>query len=66
MSHDVAASKERVRRWALILGVARLTLGCLVGIIPPTAVQWFRGIVMEHIEYNANGVLMVIDAHASH
>jgi hypothetical protein len=30
-----------------------------VGFIPPTAVIWFRGVVMAHIEFTANGVLMV-------
>jgi len=60
MSHDVTALKLRLRRWTLILGVAQITLGCLVGFIPPTAVQWFRGIVMGHIEYTANGVLMIV------
>ena len=48
-----------IRRWTLLLGVLQITVGCLVGLIPPTAVQWFRGIVMAHIEYIANGVLMI-------
>jgi hypothetical protein len=48
-----------IRRWTLLLGVLQITFGCVVGFIPPTAVQWFRGIVMSHIEYTANGVLMV-------
>lgn len=52
--------KSTLRRWTLILGVAQITLGCLVGFIPPTAVEWFRGIVMSHIEYTANGVLMIV------
>ena len=34
-------------------------VGCMVGFIPPSAVAWFRGIVMAHIEFTANGVLMV-------
>ena len=62
MSHDLPALQVRLRRWTLILGVAQITLGCLVGFIPPAAVQWFRGIVMGHIEYTANGVLMVVFA----
>ena len=53
------ALKARVRRWTLLLGVCQVAFGCLVGFIPPTAVPWFRGIVMSHIEYTANGVLMV-------
>ncbi|MBC7819753.1 MAG: hypothetical protein IAG10_22955, partial [Planctomycetaceae bacterium] len=28
--------------------------------IPPSAVAWFRSIVMAHIEFTANGVLMVV------
>lgn len=52
--------KSTLRRWTLILGVSQITLGCLVGFIPPTAVEWFRGIVMSHIEYTANGVLMIV------
>src|SRR5690606_7517519 len=49
-----------IRRWTLLLGVLQITVGCMVGLIPPTAVQWFRGIVMAHIEFTANGVLMVV------
>ena len=51
--------KSEIRRWTLFLGVFQVTVGCIVGFIPPTAVQWFRGIVMAHIEFTANGVLMV-------
>ena len=51
--------KANLRRWTLILGVLQITVGCLVGFIPPSAVAWFRGIVMAHIEFTANGVLMV-------
>jgi hypothetical protein len=50
---------ETLRRWTLILGVLQITVGCAIGFIPPTAVGWFRGIVMAHIEFTANGVLMV-------
>lgn len=52
--------KARLRRWTLILGVAQITVGCVVGFIPPSAVAWFRGIVMAHIEFTANGVLMIV------
>jgi hypothetical protein len=31
----------------------------MVGFVPPSAVAWFRGIVMAHIEFTANGVLVV-------
>ena len=51
--------RSSIRRWTLLLGVLQVTLGCIVGFIPPSAVQWFRGIVMSHIEYTANGVLMI-------
>ncbi len=52
--------KESLRRWTLVLGVLQITVGCLVGFVPPSAVEWFRGIVMAHIEFTANGVLMVV------
>jgi len=54
--------KSALRRWTLLLGVLQITIGCIVGFIPPTAVEWFRGIVMAHIEFTANGVLMVVFA----
>jgi len=52
--------KSTIRRWTLMLGVLQITVGCVVGFIPPTAVEWFRGIVMAHIEFTANGVLMIV------
>jgi len=52
--------KARLRRWTLILGVLQVMFGCIVGFIPPTAVPWFRGIVMAHIEFTANGVLVIV------
>lgn len=51
--------KANIKRWTLFLGVLQITVGCAVGFIPPSAVEWFRGIVMAHIEFTANGVLMV-------
>jgi hypothetical protein len=51
--------KASLRRWTLLLGVLQITVGCMVGFVPPTAVAWFRGIVMAHIEFTANGVLMI-------
>jgi hypothetical protein len=59
MANDIGALKERVQRWTIFLGVLQVTVGCLVGFIPPSAVAWFRGIVMAHIEFTANGVLMI-------
>ena len=59
MTADIDNLKTNLRRWTLILGVLQITVGCVVGFIPPSAVAWFRGIVMAHIEFTANGVLMV-------
>lgn len=59
MNNDTTGLSINLRRWTLILGVAQITIGCLVGLIPPSAVPWFRGIVMAHIEFTINGVLMV-------
>ena len=60
MSTGIDSLREQLRRWVLVIGVAQVLFGCLVGFIPPTAVPWFRGIVMAHIEYTANGVLMAV------
>ena len=59
MATDIDSFKANLKRWVLLLGVLQITVGCVVGFIPPTAVAWFRGIVMAHIEFTANGVLMV-------
>jgi hypothetical protein len=59
MPSDASGLRANIRRWTLILGVLQITVGCAVGFIPPSAVHWFRGIVMAHIEFTANGVLMV-------
>src|SRR5215472_11388109 len=59
MAADIESLKASLKRWTLILGVLQITVGCAVGFIPPSAVGWFRGIVMAHIEFTANGVLMV-------
>src|SRR5215472_18008866 len=59
MAADIESLKASLKRWTLILGVLQITVGCLVGFIPPAAVGWFRGIVMAHIEFTANGVLMI-------
>lgn len=60
MNTRVDSLKEQLRRWVLLIGVTQVLFGCLVGFIPPTAVPWFRGIVMAHIEFTANGVLMTV------
>jgi hypothetical protein len=60
MPPDIDRLKPTLRSWTLFLGVLQVTIGCMVGFIPPTAVAWFRGIVMAHLEFTANGVLMVV------
>ena len=60
MSTGVDSLREQLRRWVLIIGVAQVLFGCFVGFIPPTVVPWFRGLVMAHIEFTANGVLMIV------
>ena len=60
MNTGVDSLREELRRWVLVIGVAQVLFGCLVGFVPPTAVSWFRGIVMAHIEFTANGVLMMV------
>ncbi len=52
--------KDALRRLTLLLGVAQITVGCLVGLVPPAAVPWFRGLVMAHVEYTGNGMLLVL------
>jgi hypothetical protein len=60
MQPDSNSVKEKIRQWTLLLGVLQITVGCAVGFIPPSAVEWFRGIVMAHIEFTANGILMIV------
>ena len=60
MENDIDGLKANLKRWTLLLGVLQITVGCVIGFIPPSAVAWFRGIVMAHIEFTANGVLMVV------
>ena len=60
MASDIDTLKAKLKRWTLLLGVLQITVGCLIGFIPPPAVQWYRGVVMAHIEFTANGVLMVV------
>jgi len=60
MLTETEKSGSTIRRATLALGVFQILFGCLIGFIPPSAVEWFRGIVMAHIEFTANGVLMVV------
>ncbi len=60
MAADIETFNLRLRRWVLIIGILQVLFGCLVGLVPPTAVPWFRGIVMAHIEFTSNGVLMTV------
>ena len=62
MASELDGLKAKLRRWTLMLGVLQITVGCAIGFIPPSAVAWFRGVVMAHIEFTANGVLMVVFA----
>lgn len=55
-----AVLSERLRFFTLLLGVIQVTMGCLVGLIPPDALAWYRGLVMAHIQFTANGVLLVV------
>ena len=59
MANDIDSLKANLRGWTLLLGVIQITVGCMVGLIPPPAVAWFRGIVMAHIEFTINGILLV-------
>ena len=59
MAADVDGFKAMLGRWTIFLGVLQVTVGCVVGFTPPAAVAWFRGIVMAHIEFTANGVLLI-------
>jgi hypothetical protein len=59
MTSGIDGLKANLKRWTLLLGVLQITVGCIVGFTPPSAVAWFRGIVMAHIEFTANGVLMI-------
>ena len=60
MTGPGASTVESLRRWTLVLGVLQVLVGCLVGLVPPDSVAWFRGIVMAHIEFTANGVLVIV------
>ena len=60
MSELRDSTVETLRRWTLVLGVLQVLAGCLVGLVPPESVAWFRGIVMAHIEFTANGVLVIV------
>lgn len=60
MASDINRLTENIRHWTLWLGVLQITVGCIVGFIPPPAVAWFRGLVMAHIEFTANGVMMIV------
>jgi hypothetical protein len=44
----------------MIVGLAQVLLGCIVGFIPPPAVLHFRSIVTAHIEFCVNGILLAV------
>lgn len=51
---------ERLRFVTLVLGVVQVITGCVAGLLPPDAVAWYRGLVMAHIQFTANGVLLIV------
>lgn len=60
MTDQLDPLKAKLRFWAVLLGIAQVTFGCLIGLVPPNAVEYFRGIVSAHLEFTANGVLMIV------
>jgi hypothetical protein len=60
MVDNTAELKATLRQWTIFLGVLQITVGCMIGLTPPTAVQWYRGIVMAHIEFVMNGIMMIV------
>ena len=60
IENQINSLKIKIRRWTLILGVMQIFFGCLVGLIPSSEVLWFRGIVMSHLQYTSNGMLMIL------
>lgn len=57
---EKSLNPKSLRYFTILLGVYEIIFGCMVGFIPPSAVPWFRGIIMAHIEYTANGVLVIV------
>lgn len=60
MRGDMDQLKSRLKHATIFLGVLQITVGCIVGFIPPSAVAWYRGIVMAHLEFTANGILLIV------
>lgn len=54
------ALSAAVQHRAVLLGVAQVLFGCIIGFIPPTAVPHFRTIVAAHIEFCMNGLLQAV------
>ena len=44
MPDDLDILKARLKHWTLILGVLQITVGCLIGFIPPSAVSGFAAL----------------------
>jgi hypothetical protein len=44
----------------LTLGMAQVLMGCITGMIPPSAVLHYRAIVTAHIEFCVNGTLLAV------
>ena len=48
------------RKILMVLGVTQVLLGCVLGLIPPSAVQHFRSLITAHIEFCMNGMLLAL------
>ena len=59
MRDDTDGRRGSLGRLTIFLGVLQVAVGCIVGLVPPTAVPWFRGLVMAHVEFTGNGILLI-------
>lgn len=59
MKYENQKLRAKLKKWILFLGVLQIFVGCGIGLLPPNSVPWFRGIVISHIEFTANGVLLI-------
>ena len=59
MTSNQSELQQTLKRWTLFLGVLQITAGCVIGLVPPSAVAWYRGMVMSHIEFVMNGIMMI-------
>jgi uncharacterized membrane protein HdeD (DUF308 family) len=59
MTSNLSTLQQTLKRWTLFLGVLQIATGCVIGLVPPSAVAWYRGMVMSHIEFVMNGIMMM-------